>query len=37
LDNLKTTTAGLNALTQQLKNNPAQVLLGAQPPPEDEK
>jgi len=37
LDNLKTTTAGLNALTQELKNNPAQVLLGAQPPPEDEK
>jgi ABC-type transporter Mla subunit MlaD len=37
LENLRTTTAGLNALTQQLKNNPAQVLLGAQPPPEDEK
>jgi ABC-type transporter Mla subunit MlaD len=37
LDNLRTTTASLNALTQQLKNNPAQVLLGAQPPPEDEK
>ena len=37
LANLRTTTASLNALTQQLKNNPAQVLLGAQPPPEDEK
>lgn len=37
LENLRTTTASLNALTQQLKNNPAQVLLGAQPPPEDEK
>ena len=37
LDNLRTTTAGLNALTTQLKNNPAQVLLGAQPPPENEK
>jgi ABC-type transporter Mla subunit MlaD len=37
LENLKTTTASLNALTQQLKDNPAQVLLGAQPPPEDGK
>jgi len=37
LENLRTTTASLNALTTQLKNNPAQVLLGAQPPPEDGK
>jgi ABC-type transporter Mla subunit MlaD len=37
LQNLKTTTQSLNALTQQLKGNPSQVLLGAQPPPEDEK
>jgi ABC-type transporter Mla subunit MlaD len=37
LQNLQTTAASLNALTQQLKNNPAQVLLGAQPPPEDQK
>jgi ABC-type transporter Mla subunit MlaD len=37
LQNLQTTAASLNALTQQVKNNPAQVLLGAQPPPEDQK
>ena len=37
LQNLSSATAGLNALTQQLKRNPSQVLLGAQPPPEDEK
>ena len=37
LQNLKSATASLNALTQQLKSNPSQVLLGAQPPPEDEK
>ena len=37
LRNLKSATAGLNALTQQLKNNPSQVLLGAQPPPEEQK
>lgn len=37
LSNLQATTASLNALTQALKNNPSQVLLGAQPPPEDEK
>lgn len=37
LANLQATAASLNALTQQLRNNPAQVLLGAEPPPEDEK
>jgi ABC-type transporter Mla subunit MlaD len=37
LQNLKSATASLNALTQQLKANPSQVLLGAQPPPEDQK
>jgi len=37
LQNLKSATASLNALTQQLKSNPSQVLLGAQPPPEDQK
>jgi ABC-type transporter Mla subunit MlaD len=37
LQNLKSATASLDALTQQLKSNPSQVLLGAQPPPEDEK
>jgi ABC-type transporter Mla subunit MlaD len=37
LANLQSTTASLNALTQALKNNPSQVLLGAPPPPEDEK
>jgi hypothetical protein len=34
---LQSATASLNALTQQLKANPSQVLLGAQPPPEDQK
>lgn len=37
LNNLRNTTASLNALTQQLRNNPSQVLLGAQPPPERER
>jgi ABC-type transporter Mla subunit MlaD len=32
LQNLKAATQSLNALTQQLKGNPSQVLLGAQPP-----
>ncbi len=35
LQNLQAATASLNELTQRLKGNPAQVLLGAQPPPED--
>lgn len=37
LQSLKSAAAGLNALTQQLKSNPSQVLLGAQPPPEEQK
>jgi ABC-type transporter Mla subunit MlaD len=36
LQNLKSTTQSLNELTQRLKGNPSQVLLGAQPPPEDQ-
>jgi peptidoglycan hydrolase CwlO-like protein len=37
LANLQTTTANLNALTEALKSNPSQALLGAAPPPEEEK
>ncbi len=37
LQNLKTATQSLDELTQQLKRNPSQVLLGAQPPPEGQQ
>ena len=37
LQNLQTATASLAALTEALKNNPAQAITGAQPPPESEK
>jgi ABC-type transporter Mla subunit MlaD len=34
LQQMKTTTANLSALTAELKHNPSQVILGAQPPPD---
>jgi ABC-type transporter Mla subunit MlaD len=37
LQDMKATTANLRQLTDELKNNPSQVLLGAPPPPEGAK